>query len=199
MNGQFLTSLILIFAGLCLIGASAFILAKGRRRPGYAFLLAGFLLAIASIVLIMTLDTDRKSAAKPYNGPVGAVVRVIVDQADPLRNMNGQKLLHKEINDASVANELYKRLTELPEELKGFHSCPPDNGVTFTFQFEDAYGHPVHTATMRATGCRQVAIDHETALWMGDPKADATKAYLLQVLGLKADEFTGIRVPGTGG
>jgi len=194
MNGQFLASVILILAGLFLLAASAFLLTKGKKqKPGYVLLAMGVLLACASIVLILTLDTggSGKAKAQPYSRSPGDIERVIVDQADSLHNLGGRKLFHKEIRDANIAGELYKRLTELPLMPTEIIYCPYDNGVTYTFDFLDAAGHHVHTVKMNATGCRQVYIDDGAARWMVDPKADDTSAYVLQVLGLKEDQFTG--------
>lgn len=191
MNGQFLASVILIFLGLCLIGVAAFILTKGKKKTGYLFLAAGILLACVSIVLILSIHTDPTAKAQSNNEPSEGIEAVIVDQADPLHNLGGQKLFHKEIQDANTADELYSRLTELPIMPSEMMHCPNDNGVTFTFDFQDGAGHRLHTVKLNATGCRQVKIDDEATRWMIDPKADDTRAYVLQVLGLKEEQFTG--------
>lgn len=197
MNGQFLASVILILLGLSLLGAAAFFLTKGKRRkPGYALLAMGIALACVSIVLILTLDTGEsgKAKAKSYDGAVGAIEMVIVDQADPLHNMGGREMFHKEIRDANVASELYMRLTELPKMPDGIVHCPLDNGMNFTFDFRDAAGKSIHIVKVEATGCRQVQIDDGGAVrWMVGPKADGTLNYVRQVLGLKEDQFTGFR------
>ncbi|CAM3813903.1 hypothetical protein COLU111180_09265 [Cohnella lubricantis] len=59
MNGQFLASVILIFLGLCFIAVSAMLLTKDKKKPGYGFLTLGVLLACASIILILAIDTGH--------------------------------------------------------------------------------------------------------------------------------------------
>lgn len=139
-------------------------------------------------VLALTLISSCSSSNEDQLEPDQAQPYLIAERHDPLHNSsNGE--FEQTIKDFGAIQGIIDRLDALPAFPQDIVHCPLDNGVNYELHFKNIYQD--RDITITASGCQQVTIDGK-AYWAMEPKGKGFRAYVMQVLGMTEQQFSGM-------